>query len=74
MEFLSIARRKDLNPIYGLCVAYDTIFMMHSKAPVTYIVAKDMVTSNNPGAVLLSPYHRMKFAAAYGRGKATEGK
>jgi len=28
-----------------------------------------MVTGNNPGAVLLSPYHRMKFAVAYGRGK-----
>jgi hypothetical protein len=28
-----------------------------------------MVTGNNPGAVLTSPYHRMKFAMAYGRGK-----
>jgi uncharacterized metal-binding protein len=61
----------ELNFIYGLCVGHDTIFIRHSKAPVTYVVAKDMVTGNNPGAVLLSPYHRMKFAAAYGRGKAT---
>lgn len=64
----------ELNFIYGLCVGHDTIFIKHSKAPVTYVVVKDMVTGNNPGAVLLSPYHRMKFALAYGRGKATEGK
>ncbi len=64
----------ELNFIYGLCVGHDTIFIKHSKAPVTYVVAKDMVTGNNPGAVLLSPYHRMKFAAAYGRGEAAEGK
>jgi uncharacterized metal-binding protein len=64
----------ELNFIYGLCVGHDTIFIKRSKAPVTYVVAKDMVTGNNPGAVLLSPYHRMKFAAVYGRGKATEGK
>src|SRR4030043_712228 len=64
----------ELNFIYGLCVGHDTIFIKRSKAPITYVVAKDMVTGNNPGAVLLSPYHRMKFAAVYGRGKATEGK
>jgi len=62
----------ELNFIYGLCVGHDTIFIRRSKAPVTYVVAKDMVTGNNPGAVLLSPYHRMKFVANYGRGKATE--
>ena len=62
----------ELNFIYGLCVGHDTIFIKHSKAPVTYVVVKDMVTGNNPGAVLLSPYHRMKFAMAYGRGKAAE--
>ncbi len=56
-----------LNFIYGLCVGHDTIFIMHSKAPVTYVVAKDTVTGNNPSAVLFSPFHRMKFAEAYGR-------
>jgi len=64
----------ELNFIYGLCVGHDTIFIKRSKAPVTYVVAKDMVTGNNPGAVLSSPYHRMKFAAVYGRGKAPKGK
>ena len=63
----------ELNFIYGLCVGHDTIFIKHSKAPVTYVVVKDMVTGNNPSAVLLSPYHRMKFALAYGRGKGTKG-
>jgi len=56
-----------LNFIYGLCVGHDTIFIMHSKAPVTYVVAKDTVTGNNPSAVLFSPFHRMKLVEAYGR-------
>jgi len=64
----------ELNFIYGLCVGHDTIFIRHSEAPVTYVVVKDMVTGNNPGAVLTSPYHRMKFAVAYGRGITVEGK
>jgi uncharacterized metal-binding protein len=64
--------RTELNFIYGLCVGHDTIFIKRSKAPVTYVVVKDMVTGNNPSAVLLSPYHRMKLVANYGRGKAAE--
>jgi uncharacterized metal-binding protein len=62
----------ELNFIYGLCVGHDTIFIRRSEAPVTYVVVKDMVTGNNPAAVLLSPYHRMKLVANYGRGKAAE--
>ncbi len=62
----------ELNFIYGLCVGHDTIFIKRSEAPVTYVVVKDMVTGNNPTAVLLSPYHRMKLVANYGRGKAAE--
>lgn len=57
-----------LNLIYGLCVGHDTIFIMHSKAPVTYVVAKDVVTGNNPSAVIFSTFHRMKLADTYGRG------
>jgi uncharacterized metal-binding protein len=64
----------ELNYIYGLCAGHDTIFIKHSEAPVTYVVAKDMVTGNNHWAVLTSPYHRMKFAMAYGRGKPVEAK
>ncbi len=62
----------ELNFIYGLCVGHDTIFIKRSEAPVTYVVVKDMVTGNNPAAVLLSPYHRMKLVVNYGRGKAAE--
>ena len=62
----------ELNFIYGLFVGHDTIFIKRSNAPVTYVVAKDMVTGNNPGAVLLSPYHRMKFVATYGRSGAVK--
>ena len=58
-----------LNFIYGLCVGHDTIFIMHSKAPVTNVVVKDTVTGNNPSAVLFSPYHRMKLVERYGRGR-----
>jgi len=57
-----------LNFIYGLCVGHDTLFIMYSKAPVTYVVVKDVVTGNNPSAVLFSPFHRMKFVEVYGRG------
>jgi uncharacterized metal-binding protein len=64
----------ELNFIYGLCVGHDSLFIKHSKAPVTYVVAKDMVTGNNPGAVLTSPYHRMKFAVTYGRDKTVEAR
>ena len=56
-----------LNFIYGLCIGHDTLFMMYSKAPVTYVVVKDVVTGNNPSAVLFSPFHRMKLVEAYGR-------
>ena len=60
-------QKTELNFIYGLCVGHDTIFIMHSKAPVTYVVAKDAVTGNNPSAVLFSTFHRIKFAEIYGR-------
>jgi uncharacterized metal-binding protein len=58
-----------LNFIYGLCVGHDTIFIMHSKAPVTNVVVKDTVTGNNPSAVVFSPYHRKKLVDTYGRGE-----
>ena len=54
-----------LNMVYGLCVGHDTLFIKHSKAPVTYVAVKDMVTGNNPSSVLFSPYHRMKLNGIY---------
>jgi uncharacterized metal-binding protein len=56
------------NFILGLCIGHDTLFIMHSKAPVTYVVVKDQVMGNNPGAALISPYWRMKFSKLYGEG------
>ena len=68
-----LTARKDVrNEIFGLLpVVKDG---MHSKVPFTYIVAKDMVTGNNPGAVLLCPYHRIKLVAAYGRGRGADNR
>ncbi len=42
----------DMNIIVGLCVGHDMLFTMHSKAPVTTLVAKDRVTGHNPASVL----------------------
>jgi uncharacterized metal-binding protein len=42
----------DMNVIIGLCVGHDMLFTLHSKAPVTTLVAKDRVTGHNPVAVL----------------------
>jgi uncharacterized metal-binding protein len=42
----------DMNVIVGLCVGHDMLFTLHSKAPVTTLVAKDRVTGHNPVAVL----------------------
>ena len=42
----------DMNVLIGLCVGHDSLFMMHSKAPVTVLVAKDRVMAHNPvGAI-----------------------
>jgi len=48
----------ELNYIYGLCTGHDTLFIKQSKAPVTYVVVKDVVTGNNPSGALYSPIHR----------------
>jgi uncharacterized metal-binding protein len=42
----------DFNIIIGLCVGHDTLFIKHSKAPVTYLVVKDRVLCHNPAAAL----------------------
>lgn len=54
----------DLNIVVGLCVGHDILFMRHSDAPCTVLVAKDRATVNNPAAALHaidtpSPYNRM---------------
>ncbi len=52
-----------LNVVVGLCVGHDSLFFMHSRAPVTVLVAKDRVLGHNPVAALYtsrSYYQRLK--------------
>ena len=52
-----------LNVVIGLCVGHDSLFFMHSQAPVTVLVAKDRVLGHNPVAALYtssSYYKRLK--------------
>ena len=52
-----------LNVVVGLCVGHDSLFFMHSRAPVTVLVAKDRVLGHNPVAALYtshSYYERLK--------------
>ena len=51
------------NVVIGLCVGHDSLFFMHSRAPVTVLVAKDRVLGHNPVAALYtshSYYRRLK--------------
>jgi uncharacterized metal-binding protein len=52
-----------LNVLVGLCVGHDSLFFMHSRAPVTVLVAKDRVLGHNPVAALYtagSYYRRLQ--------------
>jgi uncharacterized metal-binding protein len=42
----------EFNVVIGLCVGHDSLFFMHSKVPVTVLVAKDRVLGHNPVAAL----------------------
>ncbi len=53
----------ELNIVIGLCVGHDSVFFMHSQAPVTVLVVKDRVLGHNPAAALYtshSYYERLK--------------
>ncbi|MBW1888427.1 MAG: DUF1847 domain-containing protein [Deltaproteobacteria bacterium] len=53
----------ELNILLGLCVGDDTLFIKHSKAPVTVMAVKDRVLAHNPlGALYTSRqmYTRLK--------------
>jgi uncharacterized metal-binding protein len=45
-----------LNIVVGLCVGHDSLFFVHSKAPVTVLVAKDRVLGHNPAACLYTSH------------------
>ena len=52
----------EMNILLGLCVGDDTLFIKHSKAPVTVLAVKDRVLANNPlGALYTSrnPFSRL---------------
>ena len=53
----------ELNVLMGLCVGHDSIFFMHSRAPVTVLVVKDRVLAHNPVAALYTSgtYYRKLF-------------
>jgi uncharacterized metal-binding protein len=56
------AEETGLNVIVGLCVGHDSLFIKHSEALVTCLVAKDRVLAHNPvGALYTSQsYYKRK--------------
>ncbi len=40
--------KTDLNVLFGLCVGHDSLFIKHSEALVTCLVAKDRALAHNP--------------------------
>lgn len=47
----------ELNILLGLCVGDDTLFIKHSKAPVTILAVKDRVLAHNPLGALYTSRH-----------------
>ncbi len=45
-----------LNVLFGLCVGHDSLFIKHSEAPVTCLVAKDRALAHNPIGALNCSY------------------
>ncbi|MCW3489960.1 DUF1847 domain-containing protein [Dethiobacter alkaliphilus] len=51
----------ELSVLLGLCVGHDTLFIKHSKAPVTTLAVKDRVLAHNPlGALYAGHYYHKK--------------
>jgi uncharacterized metal-binding protein len=50
----------ELNVVIGLCVGHDSLFFMHSRAPVTVLVVKDRVLGHNPVAALYTSHSYYK--------------
>jgi uncharacterized metal-binding protein len=45
-------RKTDFNILIGLCVGHDSLFIQHSRAPVSVMIVKDRVLGHNPVAAL----------------------
>lgn len=55
------AAGSEFSIVFGLCVGHDTLFLKHTKAPATVLVAKDRVLAHNPiGALYCQSYYRNK--------------
>ena len=50
-ELLNEAKT-EFNVVIGLCVGHDSLFIKHSKAPVTCLIVKDRLLCHNPAAAL----------------------
>jgi len=52
----------EFNVMVGLCVGHDSLFIGHSAAPVTCLIAKDRVLGHNPAAAVYTceSYYREK--------------
>ena len=53
----------ELNVVMGLCVGHDALFVKHSAAPVTTLIAKDRVLAHNPTGALYSQYWRKRLSS-----------
>jgi uncharacterized metal-binding protein len=61
-----------LNVLLGLCVGHDTLFIKHSKAPVTVLAVKDRVLAHNPlGALYAGHYYQKKLVGILDTTKET---
>ena len=49
--------KTEFNVIVGLCVGHDSLFIKHSEAPVTVLIAKDRRLGHNPIAALTNYYY-----------------
>lgn len=49
--------RTELNIIMGLCVGHDSLFIKHSKSPVTVFAVKDRILAHNPLGAVYSNYY-----------------
>ena len=45
-------RQTQFNVLAGMCVGHDALFLRHSRAPVTAVIARDTVLQHNPAAAL----------------------
>jgi len=54
--------KTDLNVLVGLCVGHDSLFIKHSEAPITLLIAKDRRLGHNPAAAIYNYYGDKYFA------------